>query len=67
MLTKPLPPDEILQVLRDELELSDEQINLLTPKERFYHWCDWEGLIHWGDRLWNLVEESLANADKLKV
>jgi hypothetical protein len=59
MLTSPLPPDAILQVLRDELELSDDEINLLTPKERFNKWCDWEGLIHYGDKLWELVEESM--------
>lgn len=52
-------PDEIYVVLSRDLELSDAEIAILTPKERFEKYCNWEGLINYGDKLWELVVASL--------
>lgn len=54
-------PDRIYNVLSEELELSDSDIAALSPKERFDKFCNWEGLIHWGDELWELVMASQEN------
>lgn len=51
-------PLEICNTLQ-ALGKSDAEIYVMTPRERFAAWCDYEGLIFWGDRLWDLVKESL--------
>jgi len=40
----------------------DPAIMLMTPKERFIEWCEWNGLIGYGDLLWTLVTESVKNS-----
>ncbi len=47
-------PDDILDDVRSR-GLSDEDIVNATPKEIFNEYCNWNGLIHWGNRLWNVV------------
>lgn len=61
---KSLPP-EVLSALK-ERELSDAEIALLSPREAFDEYCNWHGLIHWGDRLWGVVEGLQANAAEAK-
>lgn len=39
---------------------SDDQIYLMTPRERFDKFCEWEGLVNWGYTLWSVVHESLG-------
>lgn len=51
-------PLSILNALQ-AADFSDEQIYLMTPRERFIAFCEWEGLIgSWGSILWDLVKES---------
>lgn len=57
-------PLRILNTLQ-AADFSDDQIYLMTPRERFYAYCDYEGLIHWGDILWECVEESLASGSQI--
>lgn len=38
---------------------TDEEIYVMTPRERFIAYCEYEGLVNWGDTLWLIVRESL--------
>lgn len=53
-------PLRILNTLQ-AADFSDDQIYLMTPKERFDAYCNYEGLIYWGDILWECVTESTAS------
>jgi hypothetical protein len=44
----------------EEMELEDAQIEALSPRQLFVKFCEWEGLINWGDTLWGIVEKLKA-------
>lgn len=50
-------PDQIFDACQDR-GISLDRINSMTPKERFVEYCQWHGLINWGNTLWDLVKES---------
>lgn len=35
---------------------SDEDIAAMSPEEAFREYCEWNGLINWGDALFRAVE-----------
>lgn len=47
----PLPILNALQAMK----YSDSRIYLMTPRDRFIAYCNWEGLVNWGDTLWDAV------------
>ena len=51
MNLKAIPP-EVLKVLQ-ERKLSCTEILELTPEQMFIEYCEWNGLINWGQTLWN--------------
>lgn len=46
--------------------LSDTEIEQLTPKEAFEHFCDWNGLINWSNLLWSTVASLMAIEARIK-
>ena len=58
-------PASLLVILRKECKLTDEEIKQARPQSLFNLWCEWEGLINYGQRLWNVVE-CLKEADESK-
>jgi hypothetical protein len=40
------------------------EIYLMTPKERFEKYLEWEGIIGYAGQVWEAVEESLQTEDK---
>ena len=52
--------DELLGDTLDALRErghSDEQIEAMSPSEAFSEYCNWHGLLGWGDELWALMAE----------
>lgn len=36
---------------------SEEDISKMTPERAFTEYCNWQGLINWGDSLWLAVQK----------
>lgn len=53
-------PHHVLAALRSA-EYTDDQIKLMTAQEVFDAYCDWHGLINWGNVLWNTVLDLQAH------
>lgn len=51
-------PTMILGALRNRL--TDEAIQQASPREAFAQYCEWYGLIAWGDTLWDVIESLKA-------
>jgi hypothetical protein len=49
-------PARVLADLR-EAGWTDDQIEQWNPQLVFHEWCNWNGLIGWGDTLWEVVED----------
>jgi hypothetical protein len=47
-------PAKVLSVAK-EVGKPKAELELMTGKELFEMYCDWEGLINYGDELWELV------------
>jgi hypothetical protein len=47
-------PNEVLAALMGR-EHSAQAILRMTPKELFIEYCEWHGLINWGNTLWDIV------------
>ena len=45
-------PAAVLSALRNR-DHSDDAIALMSPREAFTEYCMWNGLINWGDDLWD--------------
>lgn len=41
---------------------SDEKIGLMSPREAFVEYCEWHGLINWGDTLWEQAKGLMFTA-----
>ena len=54
-------PDYILDDLT-ERGLSAKNINESTPEQLFCEYCDWHGLVDWGEALITVLED-LRNAN----
>lgn len=39
---------------------SDHDIALMSPREAFDEYCNWNGIIHWGDTLWEQATALMA-------
>lgn len=49
-------PEDVLENCRERGH-SDEDIELMSPRQLFVEYCEWEGLISWGNKLWNIVSK----------
>jgi hypothetical protein len=49
-------PDELINDLKERGH-SEEAIAQMTPEKAFEEYCNWNGLINWGDSLWKAVHE----------
>jgi hypothetical protein len=49
-------PEEVLDALHERSH-SDEDILQMDIRKMFSEYCQWEGLINYGPKLWNIVEE----------
>ena len=47
-------PFDVLKAVRERGH-SDATIELMRPREIFEEYCEWEGLINWSARLYNIV------------
>ena len=47
-------PFDVLSAVRERGH-SDATIELMRPREIFEEYCEWEGLINWSTRLYNIV------------
>lgn len=36
---------------------TEDQIATLSPKHKFAEYCNWKGMMGWGERLWEVMEE----------
>jgi hypothetical protein len=54
-------PANVLAALRNRGH-DDEAIAAMSPQSAFREYCDWHGLLGWGDELWhtaqNLINET---------
>ena len=57
-------PKHILADLRQRGH-SDEAIERMSPREVFQEYCEWNGLIRWGDPLWEAVSALKAIQDQI--
>lgn len=42
---------------------SEQEIALMSPKKAFAEYCEWNGLLSWGETLWNQVMILSGNAE----
>ncbi|MFM0608666.1 hypothetical protein PQR05_29470 [Paraburkholderia sediminicola] len=54
----PETPANVLAALRKRGH-DDEAIAAMSPQFAFSEYCDWHGLIGWGDELWNTAKNLL--------
>lgn len=50
-------PEDVLNAVRKRNIFDDDQISEMDAKQLFHEYCNWHGLINWGDRLWETMEE----------
>jgi len=54
-------PNYILEDLRERM--TESQILCSTPEQCFHEYCNWHGLINWGESLVTVLDE-LRDANK---
>lgn len=50
---------EVLETLR-EMSRSDDDIESMSPEQAFSEYCNWHGLINWGNRLLRVADNIRA-------
>lgn len=50
-------PPQVLAAVRQRERYTDAEIESLSPQSLFDEYCNWHGLIRWGDTLWQAVEQ----------
>lgn len=63
MLDLEVLPDKFIDDLKSRGH-SIEAIATMSPETAFSEFCNWNGLINWGDTLWSAVQE-FKDADTL--
>jgi hypothetical protein len=62
MLNTSALPTKVIDDLKSRGH-SLEIINQMTPKKAFDEYCNWNGLIGWGDHLWNMMHKIKVSED----
>ena len=52
-----LIPPLVLDAVRKREKFTDEEIVHLSPRELFDEYCSWNGLLNWGDSLWDTMDQ----------
>ncbi|CAG9169951.1 hypothetical protein [Cupriavidus pinatubonensis] len=50
-------PKQVLDAVRQREKFTDAEIGIMTPRELFEEYCNWHGIINWGDTLWETMQQ----------
>ena len=59
-------PDGVVAALRSRGH-SDEEIDAMDPRTAFAEFCQWNGLLGWGEPLWKIAHELEVNKHTLEM